>query len=73
MVRRLADGTLFVGEVTEEVKEEESEILGDQFLTEEPAEDIPEEPIAETPAEKKPVKKPTTAAKRKSSGKTKRK
>lgn len=70
MVRRLADGTLFVGEVVEEVEEKKPEIVGDQFLVEDTAEEIAE-PAAEIPAEKS-AKKPT-ATKRKSSGKTKRK
>ena len=69
MVRRLTNGMLFVGEVVDEVKEEKPEIIGDQFLVE----DTTEETTEETPEEKKPVKRMATTAKRKSSGKTKRK
>lgn len=69
MVRRLTNGMLFVGEVVNEVEEVKPDIVGDHFLVEDTAEETTEE----TPEEKKTVKRTATTAKRKSSGKTKRK
>ncbi len=77
MVRRNEDGSMFIGEVVEEVKAEtETGIIGDQFLEETPEEtnaEIVEEVPTEAPVVKEPTPKPKTSTQRKAPGKGKRK